>query len=380
MSAETAEEIALLRRTVRSFVSGSLRPHEAGVDEADDVSPELMRRLRQEALQLGLYGYNMPAEFGGPGLGRLAIAAIDEEMGHTSMPLAETIGHLPGSLVFCDAAQRDWLLGPLLRAERTVAYALTEPDAGSDLNALRTRAVPVAGGWRLDGAKHYISHADTADHTVVLAVTDKDATLQSRLTSFIVPRTAPGFHITRRFRKLGWRGYQLSAISIEDCVVPHDHVLGQPGNGFAVMMATINNDRLFVACRCVGLAQELLDLAVPYVRQRRTFGRSLGEHEAIQFMLADSDVELEAGRLLCRRAAELAEVNDPGYRIAASRAKLYCSEMAGRVADRVLQLFGGAGYMADLPIERLYRDARGFRIGEGTSEMQRLQIARALIG
>jgi alkylation response protein AidB-like acyl-CoA dehydrogenase len=380
MTAETPEEIAMLRRTVRGFVTGSLRPHEAAVDEADDVSPELMRALRQQALDLGLYGYNMPESLGGPGLGRLAIAAIDEEMGHTSMPLAEAIGHLPGSLAFCDAAQRAWLLGPLMRAETTLAYALTEPDAGSDLGALRTRAVPVAGGWRLDGAKHYISHAETAEHTVVLAVTDKDATLKTRLTTFIVPRDAPGFHITRRFRKLGWRGYHLSAISIADCFVPHDHVLGEPGNGFAVMMATINNDRLFVACRCVGIAQELLDLAVPYVRERRTFGRSLGEHEAIQFMLADSDVELEAGRLLCRRAAELADADDAGYRIAASRAKLYCSEMAGRVADRVLQVFGGAGFMADLPIERLYRDARGFRIGEGTSEMQRLQIARALIG
>lgn len=380
MSGETTEEIAMLRRTVRGFLLNSLRPHEAAVDAADDAPPALMQQLRQEALQLGLYGYNMPEALGGPGLGRLAIAAIDEEMGHTSMPLAEAIGHLPGSLAFCDAAQREWLLGPLMHAEATLAYALTEPDAGSDLNALRTRAVKVAGGWRLNGAKHYISHAETAEHTVVLAVTDGDAGLKSRFSTFVVPRTALGFHITRRFRKLGWRGYHLSAISIEDCFVPDDHVLGVPGQGFAVMMATINNDRLFVSCRCVGLAQELIDLVLPYVRERKTFGRALGEHEAIQFMLADCDVELEAGRLLCRRAAELADADDPGYRIAASRAKLYCSEMAGRVADRVLQVFGGAGFMCDLPVERLYRDARGFRIGEGTSEMQRLQIARNLIG
>jgi acyl-CoA dehydrogenase len=380
MSGESAEEIAMLRRTVRGFMLASLRPHEAAVDEADDVPAELMRQLRQEAMQLGLYGYNMPEELGGPGLSRLAIAAVDEEMGHTSMPLAEAIGHLPGSLVFCDGPQREWLLGPLMRAETTLAYALTEPDAGSDLNALRTRAVRVAGGWRLNGAKHYISHAETSEYTVVLAVTDGGAGLKTRFSTFIVPRTAPGFHITRRFRKLGWRGYHLSAISIEDCFVPDDHVLGVPGNGFAVMMATINNDRLFVSCRCVGLAQELIDLVLPYVRERKTFGRALGEHEAIQFMLADCFVELEAGRVLGRRAAEQADAGDPGYRIAASRSKLYCSEMAGRVADRVLQVFGGAGFMCDLPVERLYRDARGFRIGEGTSEMQRLQIARNLIG
>lgn len=374
------EEIAMLRRTVRGYVTGALRPHEAEVDAADEISPELMLQLRKQAVALGLYGYNMPAASGGPGLGRAAIAAIDEEMGHTSMPLAEAIGHLPGSLVHCDAAQRDWLLGPLLRADKTVAYALTEPDAGSDLNALRTRAARVEGGWRLDGAKHYISHADTADHTIVLAVTEKDAPLKSRLTTFIIPRHAPGFTITRRFRKMGWRGYQLSAISIEDCFVTDDHVLGAPGDGFAVMMATVNNDRLFVACRCVGMAQAALDLAVPYVRERKTFGKLLGDHQAIQFMLADSDVELEAGRLLCAKAAALADANDPAYRIAASRAKLFCSEMANRVADRAMQIFGGAGYMTDLPIERLYRDTRGFRIGEGTSEMQRLQIARAMIG
>ncbi len=380
MSGETAQEVDMLRRTVRSFVVGTLRAHEAAVDEADDVAPALMLEFRQEAVRLGLYGYNMPESLGGPGLGRVAIAAVDEEMGHTSMPLAEAIGHLPGSLVFCDAAQRDWFVGPLMRAETTVAYALTEPDAGSDLNALRTRAVRVDGGWRLDGTKHYISHAETADYTVVLAVTDKDAALKGRLSTFIIPRSAPGFHITRRFRTLGWRGYHLNSISLEDCFVPDDHVLGQPGNGFAVMMATINNDRLFVSCRCVGMAQELLDLGVPYARERKAFGRPLGEHQAIQFMIADSDVDLEAGRLLCGRAAELADQDDPGYRIAASRAKLFCSEMVGRVADRVLQVFGGAGFMCDLPVERMYRDARGFRIGEGTSEMQRLQIARSLIG
>ncbi|MGA0594695.1 acyl-CoA dehydrogenase family protein [Enterovirga sp. CN4-39] len=377
---ETEEELELLVRTVRSFVDRSLAPHEAAVDEADEIEPALMAKLRQEALSLGLYGYNMPAEIGGPGLSRVAIAAIDEAMGHTSMALGEAIGHLPGSIRFANDAQREWFVGPLMRAETTVAYALTEPDAGSDLNALRTRATRVEGGWRIDGAKHFISHAETADHTIVLAVTDKDASLKQRLGTFIVKRGSPGFTIERRFRKLGWRGYPLSALSFDECFVPDSHVLGEPGNGFAIMMATINNDRLFVACRCVGMAQHLMDLVLPYVRERKTFGKRLGEHQAIQFMLADSDVELQAGRLLCRQAAELADAGHPDTRIAASRAKLYCSEMAGRVADRVLQIFGGAGFMTDLPVERIFRDVRGLRIGEGTSEMQRLQIARNLVG
>lgn len=379
-SMETREELDLLLRTVRGFVARALAPHEAAVDEADEVDPVLMKRLRAEALALGLYGYNMPPAIGGPGLSRVAVAAIDEAMGHTSMPLAEAIGHLPGSIRFASAAQRDWFVGPLMRGETTVAYALTEPDAGSDLNALRTRATRVAGGWRIEGAKHFISHAETADHTIVLAVTDREAPLKRRLGTFIVPRHHPGFTVARRFRKLGWRGYPISALSFDDCIVPDSHVLGEPGEGFAIMMATVNNDRLFVACRCVGMAQRLMDMVLPYLRERRTFGKLLGAHQAVQFMVADSDVEIQAGRLLCGRAAELADAGDPDARIAASRAKLYCSEMAGRVADRVLQIYGGAGFMADLPVERIYRDVRGFRIGEGTSEMQRLQIARSLIG
>jgi alkylation response protein AidB-like acyl-CoA dehydrogenase len=296
------------------------------------------------------------------------------------MPLSNAVGRMLGSLRFADAAQREWLVAPLMRAETTIAYALTEPDAGSDLNALRTRARKAEGGWVVTGSKQFISHADTADHIIVLAVSDPEARLTRRLTTLVVPRGAPGLTVTRRFRKLGWRGYHLAAFSLEECVVPDTHVLGEPGRGFETMMATVNADRVMVASRCLGIAQAALDLAVPWARQRRTFGKPLAEHQAIQFALADSDVELEAARLLTLKAARLGDEGDPGFRIAASRAKLYASEMAGRVTDRVLQVFGGAGFMCDLPVERLWRDARGFRIGEGTSEMQRIQIARSLLG
>ncbi|MEO9191206.1 MAG: acyl-CoA dehydrogenase family protein [Acetobacteraceae bacterium] len=376
---DEAHEIEMLRATVRDFVRTHLRPLEQEVDAADAIDPAVIGRLKQEACKLGLYGYNMPVELGGPGLSVRARSAIDEEMGHTSMPLGQALGHLPGSLLFCTPAQREWLVAPLMRAETTIAYALTEPDAGSDVGAIRTRAVRADSGWILNGSKQFISNADTADHVVVLAATAPREPIKARLTTFIVKRGSPGLEFTHRFRKLGWRGYHLSAFSLQDCFVPDDHVLGQPGEGFAAIMATVNNDRLFVACRCVGIAQALMDLALPWAKERRTFGTRLGDHQAIQFMLADSDVELEAARLLTVRAAELADAGSPGYRIAASRAKLYASEMAGRVADRVLQIFGGAGYMCDLPVERFFRDVRGFRIGEGTSEMQRIQIARALL-
>jgi alkylation response protein AidB-like acyl-CoA dehydrogenase len=379
MAAQEPSDRAELRRTVRGFVSTHLAPLEAEVDAADAVDPAVMQGLRQEAVKLGLYGYNMPVELGGPGLTLLEQTVIGEEVGRSSMPLSAAVGRMLGSLRFCDAAQREWLLSPLMRAETTIAYALTEPDAGSDLNALRTRARRAEGGWVVTGSKQFISHADTADHIVVLAVTDPEAKLTGRLTTLVIPRGAPSLTMTRRFRKAGWRGYHLSAFSLDDCFVPDSHVLGVPGHGFETMMATVNNDRLFVASRCVGLARAAFDLAARYARERRTFGKPLGEHQAVQFALADSDVEIEAARLMAQEAARLGDAGDPGFRIAAARAKLFSSEMAGRVTDRALQIFGGAGYMTDLPVERYWRDARGFRIGEGTSEMQRIQIGRHVL-
>jgi alkylation response protein AidB-like acyl-CoA dehydrogenase len=377
--AEVSDEHRMLADTVGRFVRERLAPFEAQVDRDEEIAPELLGQLKREACALGLTGYNLPESLGAPGLSVAAQCVIDELGGRTSMALCEALGHLPGSLRCVDDAQRQWLLDPLLRAETSIAYALTEPSAGSDLNAITTRAERIADGWRLNGTKHFISAADHADHIIVLAATDSNAPLKSRLSTFIVARDNPGFALRRRFRTMGWRGHALSEFTLEDCVVPDTHVLGAIGAGFGTMMATVNNDRLMVAAKCVGIAQALIDLSIPYARERRTFGKPLAEHQAIQFMIADNDVETVAARALVQQAAALGDAGDPAFRIAASRAKLFASEAAGRVADRVMQLFGGAGYMADLPIERFYRDVRAFRIGEGTSEMQRLQIARHVL-
>ncbi len=372
-------EDGLIAQTVRRFINEKLRPLEARIDAADQVDRAEIQALKREVIQLGLFGYNMPAELGGPGLSVTTQCIIDEELGRTTMPLAEAFGHLPGSLRFANAAQRAWLVQPLMQAETTIAYALTEPAAGSDLSAILTRGRKTDSGWVLDGTKHFISAAEDANHVIVLATTDKSAPLKGRLTTFIVERGNPGLKILRRFAKMGWRGHPVSELAFENCFVPDSHLLGAPGQGFMAMMGTINNDRLMVAAKCVGIAQACMDLALPHVRERKTFGRPLAEHQAIQFSIADCDVEITAARLLVQQAARLADEGSPDFRIAASRAKLFASEMGGRVADRVLQIFGGAGYMSDLPIERYYRDVRAFRIGEGTSEMQRIQIARDVI-
>ena len=376
MSGIDEREIEMVRTTVRGFVRSRLAPLEESVERADDIDLKVLAGLRKEALALGLYGFNMPASVGGPGLPASMQFAILEELTYTSVPLSEALGYLPLSLSFCNQEQKGRVVDPVLNADKTVTYALTEPNAGSDLGGLRTRAVRVEGGWRLTGSKHFISHAETADYILVLAVTDENASLKRRLTTFIVERSNPGVVGMTRYRKMGWRGYHLNGFTLEDCIVPNRDVLGEVGSGFLTMMASINHDRIFSACRSLGLAARGHEMACAYARERQAFGAPLREHQAIQMMVADNDVEIEAARALIHRAVALAEANDPDFRIAASRAKLYASEMGCRVSDRVLQIFGGMGYMCELPVERLYRDARGFRIGEGTSEMQRIQIAR----
>lgn len=375
----SAEELALIRQTVRNFVRTRLHPLEPGIDAADDVDPQLLAQLRGEVAKLGLYGFNMPAELGGPGLSVSAQVVIAEEVTRTIVALTEVFGHLPLSLALCNAEQRNRLLPGIVRGEKTVTYALTEPDAGSDLGAIKTRAVKVDGGWRLDGSKQFISNVETSDYVIVLAATDPSASLKRKLGTFIVEGANPGIRGLTRFRKMGWRGYHLNGFSLEGCVVPDRDVLGAPTDGFLAMMKSINHDRLFAACRCLGLAARAHEMSLDWAKERVTFGAPLAQHQAIQFMIADNDTEIAAARALIRLAAELADAESPDFRIAASRAKLYASEMVGRVTDRVLQIFGGMGYMCDLPIERFYRDARAFRIGEGTSEMQRLQIARHVL-
>ena len=372
-------ELSLIRETARRFVRQRLVPLEQQIENDDDVSLDLLAQLRSEVAALGLYGFNLPDSVGGPGLPAAAKVAILEELTYTSVPLSEVFGHLPLQLSQASSAQRESFLPDVLSGKKTITYALTEPNAGSDLGGLRTRAVKVDGGWVLTGSKHFISHAETADYVIVLAVTNPDAPLKSKLGTFIVRSGNPGVVGMTRYKKMGWRGYHLNGFSLEECFVPDADVLGAPDEGFLGMMQSINQDRLLSASRSLGLSSRAQQMACEYAVERKAFGASLSQHQAIQFMIADNDVDLEAARLLIHSAADAIEAQDPQARIAASRAKLFASEMGCRVTDRVLQIFGAMGYMCELPIERFYRDARAFRIGEGTSEMQRLQIARAAL-
>ena len=373
-------DLTMVRDTAKRFVSTELRPLERTVEETDHFDPEVFRRLRLKAAEIGLYAHNIPEDAGGGGLSALGQVVVGEELGRTCMPLADAAGFLPLMITHASGAQRDWFLQPVVSGEKTITYALTEPDAGSDLSGIKMRAARSSRGWVVNGSKQFISGADIADFIMLMVVTDPGAELHSRFTLFLVRHDDPGFTYLRSFRKMGWRGYQLGAFTLENCELSEDRVLGKVGGGFAAVMSTINTTRIEYAGRYVGMADELLALALAYAKERKAFGQPLASHQGIQFSLADCDAELEAARLLAYRAAALYDAGDEaGMRLAGCRAKLYASEMVGRVADRVLQVFGGAGYMCDFPVERMYRDARAFRIGEGTSEMLRIQIARQIL-
>jgi acyl-CoA dehydrogenase len=377
MNFEWPAEHRLVQETARRFIRDRLKPHEEVVELSDEVDPQLMARLREEAAAIGLFAYNLPAEVGGPGLPYLAQSLIDRELGRTTMAMGEAIGRVPETVLGFDGQQREALLPDIVAGRKLTAVAFTEPDAGSDLGAITTRAERVDGGWRLNGVKQFISHGDTAAYVIVLAVTEPDQDLKRRFSAFLVPQGS--FTVLNRFRKMGWRGYPLSALAFEDCVVGDDALIGDVGDGFGGMMSMLNSGRLNIAGRCIGLTEDLLAMGVEYAAQRKTFGRLLADRDSLQFTFANIATELQAAELMVAHAAWLADQGSANIHVAAAQAKLWASEMAGRAADATLQVFGGAGYMADLPLERIYRDVRAYRIGEGTSEILRLQVARSVM-
>ncbi|MDX3906602.1 MAG: acyl-CoA dehydrogenase family protein [Pigmentiphaga sp.] len=371
------EEFSQFAELTRQFVRQELWPHEEEVERADCVAPSLAARLRAKAVELGLFGFNMPEEAGGPGLPYLAQVLIREQLGQASVALADMVGRPPKALLVCQGEQRQRLLQPAVRGEKIWAFALTEPGAGSDAAAIRTRATREQGGWRLNGTKHFISHGNHADYVIVIAkASQADGDVPA---AFVVERGAAGFSVGRIHRKMGWRGYPICELVFDGVFVGDDNVLGAIGDGLRLGLANILESRIGVAAHCVGMAQRAYDYAVEHLRVRRQFGRQLGSFQGLQWMVADMAVEIEQSRALLYAAAR--EMDRGGdARAAVSMAKLSATEMAGRVADRALQLLGGAGYMAESPIEMIYRDARAFRIGEGTSEIQKNQIARACLG
>ena len=372
-------EVEELRRSVRSFAEGELEPFAEEIDRKGRVPDALWTKLRDA----GYLGVRLPEAYGGSGMDFLSYCVVVEELGRIHRVLTlmvdATNGLGPNAILKSGSdEQREAYVRPIGEGRLRMAFALTEPEAGSDAAGIRTRARQTDGGWSLTGRKHYISGADVADLICVIAVTDPEKGARGGVTAFLVPRGTPGLTVTRVDTTIGSDAVKLAELTFEDCEVPDGAVLGEVGNGFRIAMQTLAEGRLCVACACVGMADRLLAMMSAHARERQTFGQPLASRQAIQWMIADSAVEMTVARSLAYEVAgRIVAREDPG--VGPSMAKLYASEMVGRVSDRAVQVFGGQGLIRGFPVERFYRGVRHYRIGEGSSEMQRMIIARAYL-
>ena len=371
----------MIVETVRRFVEEEIYPHEAAVERSGRVPPELAETIRRRTLELGFYACNFPEEVGGGGLSHVDFALVERELGRGSMALTHFFGRPQNILMACTGEQRERYLLPAVRGERMDALAMTEPEAGSDVRGMRCTAVRRGGDWVLDGTKHFISGAEHADFFIVFVATGEDATAhgpKKRITTFLVDRDAPGFTVADGYASVSHRGYANKVLHFDGCRLADAQVLGEVDGGFAVMNEWLYATRVTVAAMCVGRARRCLDLAVAHAAGRCQFGQPIGRFQGVSFQLADMVTEIDAADWLTLAAAWRLDEGLEANREIAS-AKLYASEMLARVTDRALQVHGGMGLMADLPLERFWRDARVERIWDGTSEIQRHIIGRELL-
>ena len=378
----TSEVLPELLEAVRRFVDKRLVPLEAQVDQADEVPADVVDDMKA----LGLFGLSIPEAYGGLGLGMEDEARVAMEFGRTSPAFRSVFGSTVGigsqGIVMdgTEAQKRDYL-PRLARGELISSFCLTEPEAGSDAASLRTRARRDGDSYVLDGTKRYITNADKADVFTVMARTADTPKPADGVTAFIVEAATPGLRIGLPERKMGQRGAHVCDVVFDGCRVPADRVIGGSkgeGRGFRTAMKVIDRGRLHIAAVCVGTAGRLVDEMRRYALERRQFGRPIADFQLVQAMIADSETERCAARALVLEAARLLDTG-AGVTKEASMAKYFASEMVGRVADRAVQVFGGAGYIADYGIERFYRDVRLFRLYEGTSQIQQLVIAREVL-
>ncbi len=372
------EEQQLLRRTVREFAEAEMRPHVREWDETQHFPSELMPRLAS----LGLLGIQWPEEYGGAGMSAIDYCLCIEELARVDPSVALSVAAHNGLCsahiaMFGSETQKQTYLVPLARGEKIGAWALTESSSGSDAGGLRTAAARDGDGWVLNGSKAFTTHGRVGDILVAMAITDR-AGGSKGISAFIVERGTPGMTAGKKEDKLGMRACETSEVLFEDCRVPADRMLGEEGQGFINALQVLDAGRIGIAALAVGLAQGAYEAALRYADERMAFGKTINRFQAIQWKLADNATRVEAARLLTYRAAYL---KDRGMRttLESSMAKLYASEIAVRAADDCVQIHGGYGFVKDYPAEKFFRDVKLTTIGEGTSEIQRLVIARQLL-
>jgi hypothetical protein len=374
------EEQRQLRKSVREFAEGEIGPHVMEWDEASHFPTEILPKLAQ----MGLLGVIFPEEYGGAGLGYIEYATAIEELsrvdGSVGLFVAAHNSLCSNHIYkFGTEEQKRKYLEPLAQGKKLGAWSLTEPEAGSDAGGTRTTAVRNATGWVLNGAKTFTTNGHYADICVAMAVTDK-AKDSHGISAFILEKGQPGFRPGKKENKLGMRASDTSEVIFSDCHVPTENLLGPEGEGFIGSLKILDGGRISIAALALGMAQGALDAATRYAKQRKQFGQAISEFQAIQFKLADMATEVEAARLLVYQAAWLADKKTVRFTRESSMAKLFASEVAVRVANECVQIHGGYGFIKDYPAEKYYRDVKLCTIGEGTSEIQKLVIARQLLG
>jgi acyl-CoA dehydrogenase len=376
------DEQQLIIKSTREFVEGELYPHEQEVEDTGVLRDDLYRELKAKAIAAGLYAANMPTAVGGAGLDTVTWVLYEKELGRANYALHYAcIGRPSNILLACQGEQRERYLLPTVRGDRVECLAMSEPGAGSDLRAIKTSAVEKDGDFVINGTKHFISHADHADYVILFAASGaSEGSRGSRaiLTAFLIDMGTPGFTVRSGYKNVSHRGYTNSILEFNDCRVPRSAVLGEVHKGFEVANTWLGATRLQVAATCLGRAERALDLAKQWAVDRVQFGQPIGKFQGVSFKLADMAVELRAAELL---VLEAAWKRDQGIdtELDMAIAKLKASEMLAMVADEALQIHGGMGLMSELPLERIWRDARIERIWDGTSEVQRHIISRALL-
>lgn len=379
MDFSLSEEQRMVQQTVRRFVERELMPLENEVLQGEGkyptgIEPSVYRSLQDKAKEMGFWGINTPEEYGGANLGAVMTALIFMELGRTLVPFTFA-GGADNILYYCNDWQKEEYLIPTIQGTRRSCFALTEPGAGSDPSAISATAVKDGDSWIINGQKVFITGGNEADFAMVFAVTDRDKPPQKGgVTCFLVDRSM-GW-TSRPVPTMG--GWYPAELFFDDVRVPAKNVLGEVGQGFSLGMQWIGQGRWLIASRCVGTAERLLQMAIDHAKQRVTFGQPIAERQAVQWMIADSAVEIQSTRWLALHAAWKADQKQDN-RYEASIAKLHGANMANHVVDRVMQIHGGMGYTREMPIERWYRDLRVTRIYEGTDEIQHFIIARALL-
>jgi alkylation response protein AidB-like acyl-CoA dehydrogenase len=379
------DEQQQLQRTVRDFAQSEIAPHVMEWDEASRFPAELIPKLAE----LGLLGIIFPEKYGGAGLGYIEYAIAIEELARVDGSVALIVA-AHNSLCtnhiykFGTEAQRQKYVVPLAQGKKLGCWSLTEPEAGSDAGGTRTVAARQGGCWVLNGAKTFTTNGHYADVCVAMASTDREKGRHG-ISAFIIEKGTPGFRPGRKENKLGMRASDTSEVVFSDCRLPEENLLGKQGDGFVNSLQVLDGGRISIAALALGMAQGACGAATKYAQERKQFGKPIGEFEAIQFKLADMVTEISAAQMLVYHAAWLADksnANGGGIRFTreSSMAKLYASEAAVRVANEAVQVFGGYGFIKDYPAEKFYRDVKLCTIGEGTSEIQRLVIARHILG